>query len=64
MLNSRSVAKLMQIKSKIRSGEAQLIMKKPKELILIGDKPADVACDDLLEQRKQSRNLVEKDMAK
>ena len=59
MLNSRSVAKLMHIKQKIRGEHAAETTKK-NEI----DRTAQAAYDELNEQRLQSQSLVCKDLAR
>ena len=62
MLNSRSVAKLMSIKQKIR-GEHPPAKPEP-EPVLIDNKPASAVYDELNEHRIQSRSTLQKDLAR
>ena len=62
MLNSRSVAKLMHIKQKIRGdNKANNAMK--NEPAMIDDKPAIAVYDELQTQRLQSQTQLQRDLA-
>ena len=63
ILNSRSVAKLMHIKQKIRATDGKGAAKK-ENVVLINDKPALAAYDDLHEQKLTAQQVVAKDLAK